>query len=156
MKIVLAGERGHPFAGEKATGPGGLVPLDLGVKRRSSAQLAAQDAAGLERAPRLAQVVQHDHGVGDVLEDDVGVDEIEILAGEHPQAVAGRDVDVRMWNAAQVLARPGGHLPGDIHAVDLAEMRAHGQHQPPRAAADFERPPRLRLRQADEFPSQGV
>jgi len=37
MKLALASERGHPFAGEKATRPGGFAPLDFGGERRRSA-----------------------------------------------------------------------------------------------------------------------
>jgi len=93
-----------------------------------------------------------------VLEDDIGIDEIEELIGEHSKAVAWCDVDVGMGDAAESLARLGRHLRGDIHTVDLAEMRAHGKHQATGAAADFKRAPRLhgRFRQADQLPSEGV
>jgi hypothetical protein len=48
--------------------------------RRQSVHLAAQDAAGLQHA-RLAQVVENHLAAGDVLENGVGIDEVELSSG---------------------------------------------------------------------------
>jgi len=114
------------------------VALELGGERRRAAQLAAENAAGLERAPGLAQIAEDDFGVGDVLKDGEGIDVIEELVREHLQAGAGDDVDARVRNLAQVPAREGGHFRGNIHAVDFAEVGAHGKHETAGTAADFE------------------
>ena len=47
--------------------------------RRQAVQLAAQNAARLQHAPRFAQVVEHHLAAGNVLEDGVGVDEVELV-----------------------------------------------------------------------------
>lgn len=153
MEIALARKCRHLLAAEVAAGPGGSLAPHLRTQGRRSAQLAAQHAAGLERAPRLGQIVAHDFGVGDVLENGVGIDEIEIRVPRHGQVRAAGNVHVRVGGVAQALPRHGGHFRGDVHPVDLSEMPAHGQHQPSWTTADLERPPRGsgRRRQTHKF-----
>jgi hypothetical protein len=67
------GRNAHAVPGVVATGGGGL---------RQAVDLAAQDAASLEHAPRLGQVPEHDVAAGDVLEHRVGIDEVESLIGK--------------------------------------------------------------------------
>ena len=47
-----------------------------------------------------------------------------------------------MRNIPQLLPRLGDHFIRNVNAMDLAEMPAHRQQQPPRSAANFKRPPR--------------
>ena len=107
--------------------------------RRQAVHLAAQDAAGFEHAPRLAQVAEDDVAAGNVLEDGVGVDEVELLVGKQREVGAGAVMRVRVGRVAQALAGQADHLVGDVHAVDLAEVAAERAHQAARAAADLER-----------------
>lgn len=141
VKIAFPRKGRHLLAAEVAAGPGDGLAIHLRIQRRSAAQLAAQHAANFERAARLGQVIPHDFRIGDVLENGVGIDEIELRVPRHGQVCAVGDVHMRVGRAAQAVPRHSGHFLGDIHPVDFPEMPAHGQHQPPRTAPDFERPP---------------
>ena len=98
-----------------------------------------QNAAGLEDAAGFAQVPENHVAAGDVLEDGVGVDEIEAASGKmlrsEPEPCWGNALGM----PAQALARQADHLVGNVDAVDLVEMAAHGAHQASGTAADFER-----------------
>ena len=141
VKIALPRKGRHLLAAEVAAGPRDGLALHLRIQRRSAAQLAAQYAANFERAARLGQVIPHDFRIGDVLENGVGIDEIELPISRHGQVCAVGDVHMGVGRAAQAVPRHSGHFLGDIHPVDFPEMPAHGQHQPPWAAPDLERPP---------------
>ena len=105
--------------------------------RRQSVHLATQDAAGLQHPTRLAQVIEYHLAAGDVLEDGVGVDEVERAVGTPAQVGAAVHVGVSVGHLLQSRTGEVDHFSGDVDAVDLAEALAHGQHDAAGAAADF-------------------
>ena len=84
--------------------------------------LAAQNAAGLEHAPRFAKVIEDHFAAGDVLEDRVGVDEIELVVRKHGKVGARADGAHARWACPpDVPGRQADHLVGNVHAVDLRQ-----------------------------------
>ncbi len=73
-----------------------------------------------------------------MLEDGVGVDEVERLVGEQGEVGRAGVVQVGVGNGAQFLAGQADHFVGDIDAMDLGEVRAERAHDAARPAADFE------------------
>ena len=61
---------------------------------------------------------------------------------------------MRVGRVAQPLPGQADHLVGDVHAVDFAEVAAHGTHQASGSAADFER--RVPAAQAFQVQFQGL
>ena len=62
---------------------------------------SANDAAGLQDARRFAQVAEDDVAARDVLEDGVGVDEVELRVGEQAEVGAGAVVRVRVGSVVR-------------------------------------------------------
>ncbi len=95
------------------------------------------------------KVSEHHVAAGDVLEDGVRIDEIETAVGKELETGARAVVRMRVGRVAQAFGRQPDHFIGNVHAVDLAEMAAHGAHQTARPATDFER--RVAARQARQL-----
>ena len=104
---------------------------------------------------RASREIIEDHvAAGNVLEDGVGVDEIEILVGEKREVGAGAVVRMRVGGIAQAFVGQPDHLVGDIDAVDFGEVAAERAHEAAGAAADFER--RIAAAQAFAAPVPGL
>lgn len=132
---MLAGEGADLVGRDADAAPGVVLP---GV-RREAVQLAPQNAAGLENPPRLTEIAEDDVAARDVLEDRVGVDEVELGVGEQAEVGAGAVVRVRVGRVGEPRAREADHLVGYVDAVDLAEIAAEGAQEAARTAADLER-----------------
>ncbi len=133
LKIVVAREVGDLFGRDAHAAPG-VVLLRV---RGQAVQLAAQNAARLEHAARLAQIMEHHVLAGDVLEDGVGVDEVELLVGKEGQIAAGAVMRERVGRVLQALSGQADHLVGHIHAVDFAEVAAERAHAGVRGHSRF-------------------
>lgn len=113
---------------------------------RQSVKLHPDQAAGPHNAVNLAQVFEDDVAAGDVLEDRVGIHEIERLVFKSGKARAVRDAQMGVRDAAQLVASERDHFVGDVDAVDLDEVTAHRPHQTAQSASDFECAPVAALR----------
>jgi len=142
---------------EKRAGPG-IVGVSAA---RQPIELQPRQTAGLQHPANLAQILEHHVAAGDVLEHGVGIDEVEGIVRELRQTRAVADVGLGIRDIAQFLASQTDHLVGDVHAVNLDEVAAHGAHQPARPAADLQslpavpfgdgNPPQLGFQAVDHF-----
>src|SRR6185436_7442651 len=88
------------FFGTDADSRPGVVGLG---RRREAVDLATEDAAGFQNAVRLVEVTEDHFARGDVLEDGVGVYEVERVVGVGGERGVGRVADVGMRNGDEVL-----------------------------------------------------
>src|SRR6185437_12473762 len=95
-------------------------------------------AAGLEDANGFAQIGEDDISARDVLENGVGVDEIEVIVGKKREVRAGGGVEVSRGEVRESSPRLGDHFGRDIDAMDFAEVAAHRADEATGAATDFE------------------
>jgi hypothetical protein len=81
-------------------------------------ELEAREAAGLQDTFRFAKVREDHVGAWDVLENSIGVDEIEMVVGEEGEIAAAGVVQVGVRNVLKLGARLGNHFVGNVDAVD--------------------------------------
>ena len=75
LEVIGAGELRNLRRADAHAIPGCILPGGFG----KTVDLASQDAAGLEHAPRFGQIREDNLGAGDVLKNSVGVNEVEEL-----------------------------------------------------------------------------
>src|SRR5579885_2187545 len=73
LEVVAAREFDYIGGGDAHAGPGGVARRLLG----QAVNLAAENAVRAKYAARFAKILQHHLAAGDVLEDSVGVNEVE-------------------------------------------------------------------------------
>ena len=107
--------------------------------------LQPRDAAGFQDANGFAEIREDDFRARNVLEDGVGVDEVEVVG----RGMSQRSLPL-VWcgwacgMSRSFSARLGDHVVRNIDAVDLAEVTAHGAQETAGSAADFEGAARAR------------
>src|SRR5215472_14628855 len=135
---MLACKGSDFIAAEVASCPGGGLALHLGINRRRSTKLTAQNAPGFEHASSLTKIIQNDAPVRDMLEHDVRVHEVERIIAEHAKAGVRCEVNASVRDILQLLASQTNHLVGNIDSVDFAKVAAHWPHQAARSAPNLE------------------
>src|SRR5580658_7769033 len=100
--------------------------------------LKPRESTRFQYAYGFAQVGEDHVGAGNVLEHRVRVDEIEVGGRELREVAAAGVVRVRPGDVTQFFACLRDHFIGDVDAVDLAEVAAHGTHEAAWSAADLE------------------
>ena len=94
---------------------------------------------GLRTRARFAQILEDHVAARDVLEDGVGVNEIEFAVGEEREVRTGGAVRVGVGRMAQQFAGAEDHPVGNVDAVNFAEGGGQRAHEAAGAAADLER-----------------
>src|SRR4029077_12737358 len=123
--------------GKAGACPGGVGCIDI-IGARQTIELQARQASDLQNTADFTQILVHDFAARDVLEDCVRINKFERLVFELGNAGSVGGVRIGVGNVSQFFAGARDHFIGDIHAVNLREVAAHGAHEPSWSTTDFE------------------